>query len=171
MTPEPRLVLDAGAVAVCLTRIAREISVQHPGPPAFALLGIQRGGVPIATELARLVSAASSAPTPHGSLDVSFHRDDAMVRLPSPATTHLPCDITGRTIILVDDVLFSGRTVRAAFDALHAYGRPARIRLAVLVDRGHRELPIAPDFVGASVPAEPAQKIRAGLDGVFLLDP
>jgi len=135
------------------------------------VLGIQKGGVPIARALAAKIALISGIQPLEGTVDVSFYRDDLGQRLPRPEATYLPGDVTGRDILLVDSVLFSGRTVIAACDAIKDYGRPARIRLAVLVDRGHRELPIAPDYVGKFVPTELAQKVRVRPDFVAVVTP
>jgi pyrimidine operon attenuation protein/uracil phosphoribosyltransferase len=144
-----------------LTRIAHEIAERNEISAEVALVGIQRGGVVLARRLAASLLTIWNQPVPVGELDVSMHRDDldrhasSIKMLP----TVIPFDITGKTVILVDDVLFSGRTIRAAMDALNDFGRPQRIQLAVLVDRGHRELPIKPDFVGKNVPTATSERI------------
>jgi pyrimidine operon attenuation protein/uracil phosphoribosyltransferase len=136
-----------------LTRIAHEIVERNDAASEIVLVGIQRGGVPLAQRLGKFVSEISGNPAPTGSLDVSMHRDDLDRRVaPMVQPTMIPFDVTGRTVVLVDDVLFSGRTIRAAMDALNDFGRPKQIQLAVLIDRGHRELPIKADFVGKNVP-------------------
>ncbi|HPU57188.1 MAG TPA: bifunctional pyr operon transcriptional regulator/uracil phosphoribosyltransferase PyrR, partial [Verrucomicrobiota bacterium] len=129
------------------------------------LIGIQRGGVPIARRLSRQLAAIWNHPVPCGTLDVGMHRDDLAQRVaPNMHPTEIPFDVTGKTVVLVDDVLFNGRTIRAAMDALNDFGRPQRIQLAVLVDRGHRELPIKADFVGKNVPTSLSETVRVRLD-------
>lgn len=166
-----RVVMDAAAVEKAVARMAGEILQRDPDVASLMILGIQKGGVGLAGRIAGEVRAAAGRPVRCGTLDVSFHRDDLGKRLPKPEATDLPGSVTGATVVLVDSVLFSGRTVRAAFDALHQYGRPARIRLAVLVDRGHRELPISPDYVGMVVETEKEQKVRVRDDYVKVIDP
>ena len=131
---------------------------------SVALVGIPRGGVHLAKRLAVHLEGIWGAPVRTGSIDVSMHRDD-LGHQPTPIVrpTVIPFDINGKTVVLVDDVLFSGRTVRAAMDALHDFGRPRRIQLAVLIDRGHRELPIKPDFVGKNVPTSLSERIDVQL--------
>jgi pyrimidine operon attenuation protein/uracil phosphoribosyltransferase len=164
-------VMDAAAIEAALDRMAGEIAGRNPDLGAVMLLGIQKGGVPLARRIAAKIEAAAGAPVRCGTLDVSFHRDDLGSRLPTPEATDLPASISGATVVLVDSVLYSGRTVRAAFDALHHYGRPERIQLAVLVDRGHRELPISPDFVGAMIRTEKGQRVRVREDYVMVVGP
>lgn len=149
--PDP--ILNAPAIQRALTRIAHEIAERNEVSSEVVLIGIQRPGVHLARRLGALLSGIWSQPVPTGTLDVSMHRDDLDQRAaPNVQPTEIPFDVTGKTVVLVDDVLFSGRTVRAAMDALNDFGRPKRIQLAVLVDRGHRELPIKADFVGKNVP-------------------
>jgi pyrimidine operon attenuation protein/uracil phosphoribosyltransferase len=151
--PEPTLILNAAAIQRALTRIAHEIAEGNESGSDVVLVGIQRGGVQLARRLAALLSGIWNLPIPAGSLDVSMHRDDLDHRAaPNMQPTVIPFDVTGKTVVLVDDVLFSGRTIRAAMDSLNDFGRPRRIQLAVLIDRGHRELPIKADFVGKNVP-------------------
>ena len=143
-----------------LTRIAHEIAERNEKSSDVVLVGIQRGGVSLAQRLAKVLSGIWEQPVPVGTLDVSMHRDDlAHIATPNVRPTLIPFDVTGKTVVLVDDVLFSGRTVRAALDALNDFGRPKQIQLAVLIDRGHRELPIKADFVGKNVPTSLAEKI------------
>jgi len=143
-----------------LTRIAHEIAERNESGAEVVLVGIQRGGVPLARRLGLLLSQIWGHAVPTGSLDVSMHRDDLDQRVaPNVQPTVIPFDVTGKTVVLVDDVLFSGRTVRAAMDALNDFGRPLRIQLAVLIDRGHRELPIKADFVGKNVPTAPGERV------------
>jgi len=147
-----------------LTRIAHEIAERNQTGSDVVLVGVERGGVPLATRLSSLLAGIWSQPVPVGRLDVSMHRDDLDQRAaPDVLPTVIPFDITGKTVVLVDDVLYSGRTTRAAMDALNDFGRPRRIQLAVLVDRGHRELPIKADFVGKNVPTSHAERIQVRL--------
>jgi pyrimidine operon attenuation protein/uracil phosphoribosyltransferase len=158
--PETTIILNAQAIERALTRIAHEIAERNEKSGEVVLVGIQRGGVPLAQKLNRLLSGIWEHPVPTGHLDVSMHRDDLGQRAaPNVLPTVIPFDVTGKTVVLVDDVLFSGRTIRAAMDALNDFGRPKRIQLAVLIDRGHRELPIKADFVGKNVPTSPREKI------------
>ena len=151
--PESTLILNAAAIQRALTRIAHEIAERNEAGSEVVLVGIQRGGVPLAQRLGALLTGIWGQTVPTGSLDVSMHRDDLDQRVaPNVQPTVIPFDVTGKTVVLVDDVLFSGRTIRAAMDALNDFGRPRRIQLAVLIDRGHRELPIKADFVGKNVP-------------------
>jgi len=155
------LILNQAAMERALTRIAHEIAERNEHPAEVALVGIHRGGVFLAQRLAALLSTIWSCPVLLGQMDIGMHRDDLDRRTPpSLRPTVIPFDVTGKTLILVDDVLFSGRTVRAALDALHDIGRPKRIQLAVLIDRGHRELPIKADFVGKNVPSALDERIR-----------
>ncbi len=143
------MILNAAAMQRALTRIAHEIAERNENSAEVVLVGIHRGGVPLANRLAGILSGIWSQPVPVGSMDVGMHRDDLDRRAaPTIQPTVIPFDVTGKTVVLVDDVLFSGRTTRAAMDALNDFGRPKRIQLAVLIDRGHRELPIKADFVG-----------------------
>ncbi len=151
--PDSAPVLNAPAIQRALTRIAHEIAERNENSSEVVLIGIQRPGVHLSRRLGGLLSSIWGHPVPTGSLDVSMHRDDLDQRAaPNVQPTEIPFDVSGKTVVLVDDVLFSGRTVRAALDALNDFGRPKRIQLAVLVDRGHRELPIKADFVGKNVP-------------------
>ncbi len=147
-----RVILEAGQVQQALEEIALAIAKSDNPGTDVVLVGIQRGGVPLAHRLSRLLSRHWGHAVPVGSVDVSMHRDDLNQR-PAPPIhpTVIPFDITNRTVVLVDDVLFSARTIRAAMDALNDFGRPRRIQLAVLIDRGHRELPIKPDYVGREI--------------------
>ena len=162
--PESSLILDAPAIQRALARIAHEIAERNTTIEEVVLVGIQSGGVLIAQRLGELLAGIWRRPVPVGNLDVAMHRDDLDHRLtPQVHPTHVPCDITGKTVVLVDDVLFRGRTVRAAMDALNDLGRPRRIQLAVLVDRGHRELPIKADFIGKNIPTALTEKIKVRL--------
>jgi len=173
--PESTQILNGAAMQRALTRIAHEIVERNEVSAQVALVGIQRGGVPMAQRLSGLLSGIWGHPVPTGALDVSMHRDDLDQRVaPNVQPTVIPFDVNGKTVVLVDDVLFSGRTVRAALDALNDFGRPKCIQLAVLIDRGHRELPIKADFVGKNLPTAPNENVHArfsetgGVDEVVL---
>ena len=157
-----RTVLDQTDIARALTRISHEILERNKGAADLVLLGIPSRGVPLAHRVADRIASVEGVEVPVGSLDVTMYRDDLRLK---PARTLLPTEIPsggidGRTVVLVDDVLFSGRTIRAALDALTEIGRPAAVRLAVLVDRGHRELPIRADFVGKNLPTSLVERVR-----------
>ncbi|MBO24567.1 MAG: bifunctional pyr operon transcriptional regulator/uracil phosphoribosyltransferase [Verrucomicrobiales bacterium] len=159
-----KTILDADAVHRGLTRIAHEIAERNTDIDRVGLIGIQRGGIHLARRLAKLLSGIWGQPASCGVIDVSMHRDDIARRgIVTVQPTEVPFDVEGRIIVLVDDVLFKGRTVRAALDAVHYLGRPRCIQLAVLVDRGHRELPIKPDFVGKNVPTALDEQIQVSL--------
>src|ERR1051326_7618670 len=151
-----KLLLDADALSRTLSRIAHEIIEANPELDDVALVGIQTRGVPLAQRLARLIEERTGDAPELGAVDITFYRDDVLARggeaplhaQPVVRETQLDFPLEGRTVVLVDDVLYTGRTIRAAIDALFDYGRPARVQLAVLVDRGHRELPIRPDYLG-----------------------
>jgi pyrimidine operon attenuation protein / uracil phosphoribosyltransferase len=156
--------LDADDVARVLRRLAHEIVEREEGAERLVLLGIQTRGVPLAERLAALVSDIEGIAVPTGALDVTLYRDDLTRRGPLPlGETRVPVAVDGRTVVLVDDVLHTGRTIRAALDAVLELGRPAAIRLVVLVDRGHRELPIRADHVGKNVPSASGQHVRVRL--------
>ena len=162
--PESTLILNDAAIQRALTRIAHEIAERNEAGSEVVLVGIQRGGVPLGQRLGKLLSGIWGHAVPTGSLDVSMHRDDLDRRAaPNVQPTVIPFDVTGKTVVLVDDVLFSGRTIRAAMDSLNDFGRPRRIQLAVLIDRGHRELPIKADFVGKNVPTAHTERVRVRL--------
>jgi pyrimidine operon attenuation protein/uracil phosphoribosyltransferase len=165
------VILDAAGVRRALSRIAHELIERETPLDRVVLLGVQRGGVALAEILAAQVKQFSSVDVPQGTIDVSFYRDDLGTFLPTPEASVLPCDLTGRVVVLVDSVLFTGRTIRAAMDAVNDFGRPSRVRLAVLVDRGHRELPIAPDYVGKNLPTAPNERVRANAEVVMILPP
>ncbi len=158
---ERQSLLDERAVARTLHRMALDILRQTPDPLALVLVGIQRRGVELASRLATLLKAETGAEVPRGALDITLYRDDLEVVGPRPLVgpTHLPVDLDGRVAWIVDDVLFTGRTVRAALDELADFGRPARIGLAVLVDRGGRELPVQADVVGERVPTGTGDRV------------
>jgi pyrimidine operon attenuation protein/uracil phosphoribosyltransferase len=166
---ETTVILNAQATQRALTRIAHEIAERNETGGEVVLVGIQRGGVPLAKKLSALLADIWKLAVPTGQLDVSMHRDDLGQRaVPEVQPTVIPFDVTGKTVVLVDDVLFSGRTIRAAMDSLNDFGRPKRIQLAVLIDRGHRELPIKADFVGKNVPTSLNEKIIVKDDGAIL---
>ena len=163
-----RTVLDSEAISRALTRIAHEILERNRGGESLVLLGIPSRGVPLAERIAERIAAVEGETVPSGSLDVTMYRDDLRLK---PARTLLPTQIPeggidDKIVVLVDDVLFSGRTIRAALDALNDIGRPRAVQLAVLVDRGHRELPIRADFVGKNLPTSLVQRVRVHLTGV-----
>jgi pyrimidine operon attenuation protein / uracil phosphoribosyltransferase len=184
MAQESIEILSAQEVRRTFTRLASQI-IERANPAELVLLGIQTRGVPLAYTLAKQIaqlestdSAVGSLDIPVGSLDITFYRDDLdSIGLRTPGKTDMPCDLTGKTVVLVDDVIYTGRTIRAAMDAIADYGRPEVIRLAVLVDRGHRQLPIQPDFVGKVLPTARDESVRVllqdidGSDGVELLKP
>jgi pyrimidine operon attenuation protein/uracil phosphoribosyltransferase len=159
--PESTVILDAATIQRALTRIAHEIAERNESGAEVVLVGIPLGGDVLAFRLGKILSEIWKLPVPVGTLDVSMHRDDLDQRAaPKIHPTVIPFDVTGKTVVLVDDVLFSGRTTRAAMDALNDFGRPKKIQLAVLVDRGHRELPIKADFVGKNVPTAANEKVH-----------
>ncbi len=175
--------LDEVAISKALSRIAHELIEGAAGPDEasldrLALVGIQTRGVPLASRLKRLVAERNGTELPLGALDITFHRDDVHVRNggrapgrePVVRATSIPFALEGMTVVLVDDVLYTGRTIRAAIDALLDYGRPARVQLAVLVDRGHRELPIRPDYVGKNLPTARSERIQVELVEVDEVD-
>ena len=166
-----KLLLDADALSRTLSRIAHEIIEANPDLDGVALVGIQTRGVPLARRLARLIEERAGAAPDLGAVDITFYRDDVHVRggeaplhaQPVVRETQLDFPLEGRTVVLVDDVLYTGRTIRAAIEALFDYGRPARVQLAVLVDRGHRELPIRPEYVGKNLPTGRDERIQVQL--------
>ena len=167
-----RVVLDDHDISRALTRIAHEILERNKGAGDLVLLGIPSRGVPLAQRIAERIAAVEGYAVPVGSLDVTMYRDDLRLK---PARALLPTEIPpggvdGRTVVLVDDVLFSGRTIRSALDALNDIGRPKAVQLAVLVDRGHRELPIRADFVGKNLPTSLVERVRVSLHGVDEVD-
>jgi pyrimidine operon attenuation protein/uracil phosphoribosyltransferase len=162
--PESTVILNAPAIQRALTRIAHEIAERNESSRNVVLVGIPEGGVALAQRLSSILKDIWNHPVPVGTLDVSMHRDDLDQRMaPTVHPTVVPFDVTAKTVVLVDDVLFSGRTIRAAMDALNDFGRPTQIQLAVLVDRGHRELPIKADFVGKNVPTAHTEKVHVRL--------
>ena len=165
-----RRLLDADDLSRMVRRLAHELIEGNGGADDLVLLGVRTRGVPIARRLADAISTIEGVDVPVGELDVTLYRDDLALRDPMPiGPTEVPVDVEGRTVVLVDDVLYTGRTVRAALDATSALGRPARIRLVCLVDRGHRELPVRADHVGKNLPTAADEKVVVRLvetDGV-----
>ena len=148
-----------------LTRIGHEIAERNDNGQSVVIVGVQRGGIYLANRLGEILKNIWGHAVPVGSLDVSMHRDDLGSQpVPKVHPTVMPFDLHDRTVVLVDDVLFSGRTTRAAMDALNDFGRPRRIQLAVLIDRGHRQLPVKADFVGKNVPTAPNENVHVRLD-------
>ena len=168
MTQHEKVVLDGDDVRRTLVRIAHEIVEKNPGRDGLALVGIHTRGAVLASRLHALVGELSGSEVPLGDLDIAFYRDDLEDRGPGAQpvvhSSHLDFDPNGRTVVLVDDVLFTGRTVRSAIEALFDYGRPQRVQLAVLVDRGHRELPIRPDYVGKNLPTSRRERVNVRVD-------
>jgi pyrimidine operon attenuation protein/uracil phosphoribosyltransferase len=162
---EPTVLLNTHAIQRALTRIAHEIAERNEAGAEVVLVGIPLVGDQLAVRLGKILSEIWKLPVPVGVLDVSMHRDDLDQRAaPTIHPTVMPFDVNGRTVVLVDDVLFTGRTTRAALDALNDFGRPKNVQLAVLIDRGHRELPVRADFVGKNVPTSITEKVRVRLD-------
>ncbi len=160
-----RIVLTEADITRALTRISHEILESHRGPEGLVLLGIPTRGVALADRIGGIIAGIAGADIPTGALDVTMYRDDLHrnpTRAPQP-TQIPPAGIDGMTVVLVDDVLFSGRSIRAALDALQDIGRPAAVRLATLIDRGHRELPIRPDFVGKNLPSARDERVNVRL--------
>jgi pyrimidine operon attenuation protein / uracil phosphoribosyltransferase len=184
VTPAGRILLDGEAIGRTLSRIAHEIIERNDDLDAVVLVGIHTRGVPLSQRLRRLIEERAGVQLELGQLDITFHRDDVHVREGRPPKrrqpvvrdTKLDFELEGRTVILVDDVLYTGRTIRAAIEALFDYGRPARVQLAVLVDRGHRELPVRPDYVGKNLPTARGERIQVQLvevdevDAVLLIE-
>lgn len=157
-------VFDAGDLRRAHTRIAHEIVERNRGAVGIVLVGLYTRGVAIAHRLAAAIAEFEHVEVPVGALDVAFYRDDIALRPVTPAgPTEIPVDVTGTTVVLVDDVLFTGRTIRAAFDALIDFGRPRAIQLVALIDRGHRELPIRADYVGKNLPTARQQSVQVRL--------
>ncbi len=177
-TSSAKVVLDAEAIERTLTRIAHEIVEGNPDLEHVALVGIHTRGVPLAQRLRRRIAELAGTQVALGQLDITFHRDDVHVRAGEPPqhaqplvrSTTLDFSLEGRTCVLVDDVLYTGRTIRAAIETLFSYGRPERVQLAVLADRGHRELPIRPDYVGKNLPTARNERIQVELVEVDEID-
>jgi pyrimidine operon attenuation protein/uracil phosphoribosyltransferase len=166
---ESKAVLTRDDLRRTLQRIAHEIEEKNPEPGALALVGIHTRGAVLAERLQAILNELTGQEIALGDIDISFYRDDlgrGADRQPTVHNTHLDFDLTGRTVVLVDDVLFTGRTVRAAIDALFDYGRPDRIQLAVLCDRGHRELPIRADYVGKNLPTSLEERVNVSLEEI-----
>ena len=179
MQPDEKVVLREEEIASALTRIAHEILERNPFDPPPALVGIHRRGAILARRLHQQLEELSQATVPLGDLDIGFYRDDVGTRPDAPVlhASHIDFDLAGLTVVIVDDVLYTGRTVRAAIEALFDYGRPERVQLAVLVDRGHRELPIRPDYIGKNLPTSTSEHVQVrvreldGVDEVAIAEP
>ena len=162
-------VMDADDMQRAVWRMAHEILERNQGQDGLVLVGLQTGGLSLAGDLATAVAEISGQRPALGAIDVAFYRDDIGLRPVLPeAPTSIPVDLTGAVVVLVDDVLFTGRTIRAALDALNDYGRPRAVQLAVMIDRGHRELPIRPDYVGKNLPTRRDELVDVTQDGVDL---
>ncbi|MGZ4352921.1 MAG: bifunctional pyr operon transcriptional regulator/uracil phosphoribosyltransferase PyrR [Gaiellaceae bacterium] len=178
VTPAGKVLLDEDSLRRTLSRIAHEIIERNEDLEQVALVGIHTRGVPLSQRLRTLIEERSGVEVALGQLDITFHRDDVAVRAghapqhaqPVVRATRLDFDLEGRTVILVDDVLYTGRTIRAAIEALFDFGRPARVQLAVLADRGHRELPIRPDYVGKNLPTSRDERVQVQLVEVDEVD-
>ena len=166
--PPGVLVMDAGAIRSALRRMAHEIIERNPHLATVVLAGVPSRGIEIARRVAEFVEEFAKVHLETGVIDVSMHRDDVGKRadLPIVQASRLPVPLDGRTVIIVDDVFYTGRTARAAIDAIGSFGRPARIQLATLIDRGHRELPIRADYVGKNLPTATGERVRLRLDNV-----
>ena len=179
MSTETRtvVVMAEDEIRRALTRIAHEIVEKNRGAEALVLVGIQRRGAPLAARLRELIRQFEGVEVPLGTLDITLYRDDALSRPHEVRSTHVPVNLTGKTVVLVDEVFFTGRTVRAALDAIIDLGRPAAVHVAVLVDRGHRELPIRPDYVGKNLPTSRREHVAVrlheidGEDAVYIEKP
>ena len=160
-----KVVMDAEAIERSLTRVAYQIVEKNKGVEDLVLIGIQKGGVLLAERLGRKISAIEGVPIPVGKLDITLYRDDIMKsgKQREIGKTDIPFSLNGKKVVIVDDVLFTGRTIRAAMDALMDFGRPKLIQLAVLIDRGHREIPIRADFVGKNLPSSQSEEVLVKL--------
>ncbi len=169
-----KVVLERDDLRRKLRRIAHEVVEGNPEPEGLAVVGIHTRGAILAQRLHALLSELGAAGVPIGDIDISFYRDDVGAKAPASQpvvhASHIDFDLSGRTVVLVDDVLFTGRTVRAAIDALFDYGRPQRVQLAVLCDRGHRELPIRPDYVGKNLPTARGERVNVRLEELDEID-
>tara|TARA_B110000008_G_C16799507_1_gene496109 strand:- start:212 stop:784 length:573 start_codon:yes stop_codon:yes gene_type:complete len=162
-------ILDQAQVHRALTRISHEIIEKNRGLEDIVLVALQTGGVQVAEHIAQLLFEIEGIDVPTGTIDVALYRDDIGLRPVMPeAETAIPVDLTAKTVVLVDDVLFTGRTIRAALDALNDFGRPRSVQLAVVIDRGHRELPIRPDFIGKNLPTRREEVVDVNPEGVLL---
>ena len=173
-----RPVLNAAGIAGAISRMAREMAARNVPATSLVLIGIRTRGAPLAARLATLIENRTGVQVPVGTIDITLYRDDFKARQGRPVqATHIPCPLDARHVVLVDDVLFTGRTIRAAMDALTDFGRPLSIQLAVLVDRGHREFPIQADFVGTTVKTARDDQVRVqvseidGRDAAALHEP
>lgn len=170
-------IMDEAALCRAVMRISHEIAERNKGVQEVVLAGIKRRGVPLAGMICDNLKKIENTEVPFGTLDISFYRDDLSPAFEKPQVTgcEMPCDITGKKVVLIDDVIYTGRTARAAIEALFEFGRPQQIQLAVLIDRGHRELPIRPDYVGKNIPTSLSEKVTVRLPefdgdtGVLLL--
>ena len=176
MTSQLIEILSADEIRRTITRLASEVIEKSGDLNNLILIGIYTRGVPLANLIASQIESLEGVKVPVGAIDITFYRDDLdRIKTRTPAKTKMPLDVTGKTVILVDDVIYKGRTIRAAFNAIIEYGRPQKIRLLVLVDRGHRELPIHPDFTGKKLPTAAEEQVRVypqeidGKDGVELI--
>lgn len=167
-----KVVLDRDDIRRTLVRIAHEIVEKNAEPDRLAIVGIHRRGAVLGHRVHALVEDLLDAQVPHGDLDIAFYRDDVTTRHEQPVVnaSHIAFPLEGMTVVVVDDVLYTGRTVRAAIEALFAYGRPARVQLAVLADRGHRELPIRPDYVGKNLPTARSERVNVRVDEIDGVD-
>ncbi len=169
-----KVVLERDDLRRTLRRIAHEIAEKNPEPEGLAIVGIHTRGAVLARRLHALLDELTGAGAPIGDIDISFYRDDLGAQAPAAQpvvhASHVDFEMAGRTVVLVDDVLFTGRTARAAIDALFDYGRPQRVQLAVLCDRGHRELPIRPDYVGKNLPTAREERVNVRLEEVDEVD-
>jgi len=178
MLTEKAVLMDEAAVKRSLARMTHEIIERNKGTEKLMLVGIKRRGVPLAEILQKNIELFEGVTVPVGTIDITLYRDDLTETVPLPSATesYLPTDVTGKNVVLVDDVIYTGRTCRAAIEAVFSYGRPASIQLAVLIDRGHRELPIRPDFVGKNIPTSHNEIVSVlveaydGQTGVKLLE-
>tara|TARA_B100000686_G_scaffold123519_1_gene130775 strand:+ start:220 stop:801 length:582 start_codon:yes stop_codon:yes gene_type:complete len=170
-------IMDSKDIGRKLTRISHEIIENHRDIDNIVILGIHNRGVPIANRIKQNIFSVTNIDVPNGSLDITFHRDDYRERLliPEIRGTDIPFSLDDKVVILIDDVLFSGRTIRAALDEINSFGRPSIVRLAVLIDRGHRELPIRADFVGKNIPTNSGEHVQVYLnetddeEGIFII--
>ena len=169
-TFQPRIqVMNSSDVDRAVRRMTHEVIERNHGTEGLVVIGLQTGGVPLAHSIAAALADIEGSAVPVGTLDVALHRDDIGLRPVLPqAETRIPVNLDQQIVVLVDDVLFTGRTVRAALDALHTWGRPSSVQLAVMVDRGHRELPIRPDYVGKNLPTSRNEMVDVQSDGVHI---
>ena len=165
-----KTLLEGADIERALKRIAHEIAERNRGVQNIAIVGLRTRGVPLARRICAHLEAIEGAKPLEGALDIALHRDDYHLRAALPKTSQIPFDVSGKVVVLVDDVLFTGRTIRAALDALSDFGRPAGVQLAVLVDRGHRELPIRADYVGKNIPTEKGQTVKVHLREIDDMD-